>query len=128
MAHAVTPRRVAVACARACDEKKATEIVVLHVEKLTSVARYFVICTTRHPRQARAVAEAAADTARALGEREHGREGLAEGEWAVVDFVDVVVHVFSADHRNFYDIESAWADAPKVRWQKAQRAAKLRAR
>lgn len=123
-----TPRQVAVACARACDETKATDVVVLHVEELTSVALYFVICTTRHPRQTRAVIDAAADAAAALGEKENGREGVDEGEWAVVDFVDVVVHAFSSDHRGFYDIESAWSDAPKVRWQKAPAAAKLRAR
>jgi ribosome-associated protein len=115
-------RQLALACARACDEKKATDIVVLDVQKLTFVTRYFVICTTAHPRQARAVGEAVADVARALGEPVLGREGFGDGEWVLVDLSDVVVHVFSADRRAFYDIESAWADARRVRWVSGKRA------
>ena len=111
-----TPRQVAIAVARACDEKKATDIVVLNVEKQTFMARFFVICTTRHPRQARAIADAASAAADELGERELSREGAAEGEWVLVDLIDTVVHIFSADNRAFYDLESAWADAKKVRW------------
>ena len=116
-------RQVAIACARACDEKKSTDIIVLNVEKQTFMARFFVICTTRHPRQARAVAEAASKAAKELGDREIGREGQHEGEWVLVDFADVVVHVFSADNRSFYDLESAWADAKKVRWAPAKKKA-----
>ena len=116
-----TARQLAMACARACDEKKATDIVVLNVEKQTFMTRYFVVCTTRHPRQARAVAESARAAAEDLDERELGREGASEGEWVLLDLGDVVVHVFSAEHRAFYDIESAWADARRIKWGRAKR-------
>lgn len=116
-----TARQVAIACARACDDKKATDIVLLNVEKQTFMTRYFVICTTRHPRQARAVAEEVGAVAKSLHEPELGREGQQEGEWVLVDLVDVVVHIFSADHRSFYDIESAWADGRKIQWRRTAR-------
>ena len=117
-----TARQVAIACARACDEKKATEIAVLNIEKQAFFTRFFVICTTRHPRQARAVADAASETAKALGDRELGREGIDDGQWVVVDLADVIVHIFSSDQRAFYDLESLWADAKKVRWKPAAKA------
>jgi len=115
----VTSRQLALACARACDDRKALDIVILHVEKLTFVTYYFVICTAKHPRQARAVAEGAAEALAAAGQRELGREGQEDGEWVLSDFGDVVLHVFSAEHRRFYDIETAWAEGKRVTWKPA---------
>jgi ribosome-associated protein len=112
-----TTRQLAVACARACEEKKAGGIVVLDVRKLTFISDYFVVCSAANERQAKAITESCKAAMKAEGIREHGLEGQNEGRWLLQDFVDVVVHVFHEAHREFYDLEGLWADAPRVRWK-----------
>ena len=114
-----TARQVALACARACEEKKAVEILVMNVSKQTFMTEYFVICTARHPRQARAIADSARRAAEDLGQRELGREGVREGAWVLTDYGDVVLHIFSEEMREFYELESIWADARKLDWKRA---------
>jgi ribosome-associated protein len=120
-ARRASARTVAVAIARACAEKKAENITVLHVGRITFIADYFVIATVASERQARAVANAAEEAARARGARLLGREGDATSAWTVRDFGDVVLHVMTAQARAYYDLEGAWADARRVRWEAGQK-------
>jgi ribosome-associated protein len=114
---APTTRQLAVDCAKACDEKKAADIVVLDVRKQTIIADYFVICSATNERQARAISDALREAMRERGLRELGLEGVSDGKWVLQDFADVVVHIFHESQRAFYDLEGLWADAKKVRWQ-----------
>jgi ribosome-associated protein len=116
-----TPRQLALIAAEICDDKKAKDIVILDVRKITSISDYFIICSTSNERQARAIAEELRLKMRELGKAEMGVEGMQDGRWVLQDFADIVLHVFHESQREFYDIEGLWADAKRVRWKKAGR-------
>ena len=115
-------RQLAVACAKICDDKKAENIVILDVRKLTFITDYFIICSTDNERQSHAIAEEISVSLKKEGIRPVGNQGPErDGVWVLQDFGDVVVHVFLRDQRDFYDLESLWADAPEVKWKRAPR-------
>lgn len=116
-----TPRQLALIAAETCDEKKAKDIVVLDVRKITSISDYFIICSTSNERQARAIAEDLRLKMRDLGKREMGVEGMQDGRWVLQDFADIVLHIFHESQREFYDIEGLWADAKRVLWKKPRK-------
>ncbi len=118
----VTSRQLAVACARIADDKKASDIVILDLRKLNGITDYFVICSALNDRQSRAIAEEVAFEMKHKGLRAYGIEGHRGAPWILEDFGDFVLHVFRENHRKFYDLESLWADAPRIDWEK--RAAK----
>ncbi len=100
--------------ARAAAEKKATDIVALDVAKLLVVTDYFIICTGNTDRQVRTIAEEVEITLKRAGFPAIGVEGEAEGKWVLIDFADVVVHVFQPEERDFYRLEKLWSDAPRL--------------
>ena len=114
----ITPRQLALLAAEVCDEKKAKEIIVLDVRKITSISDYFIVCSTSNERQARAIAEGMRMRMKELGRREMGVEGIEDARWVLQDFGDIVLHIFHESQREFYDIEGLWADAKQVRWKK----------
>jgi ribosome-associated protein len=118
---AITPRQLALLAAETCDEKKAKDIVVLDVRKITSISDYFIVCSTSNERQARAIAESMRMKLKEMGRREMGVEGMEDGRWVLQDFGDIVLHIFHESQREFYDIEGLWADAKKVRWKKTSK-------
>lgn len=101
-------------CARAALEKKAYDLVVLEVGKLTTVADYFIVCSGRSDTQVQAIVQGIDDHLRAQGVRPIAVEGVEHGQWALMDYGDVVVHVFYVPVREFYDLERLWARAPRV--------------
>ena len=107
-------RDVALAAARAAAQKQAEDILVLDVSKIIVITDYFVICTAGTNRQIRTVIDAVEDGARALGVKPVRREGEAEAGWWLLDFVDVVVHVFGTQERDYYQLERLWSDAPRL--------------
>jgi ribosome-associated protein len=110
-------RAVAVAAGRAAADKQATDIVVLDVSKVIVITDYFVICSASTQRQVKTVIEAVEQSVRELGARPIRREGEVGAGWWLLDYVDVVVHVFGTEEREYYDLERLWRDAPKVDWQ-----------
>ena len=115
---ALTAQDLAIAAARLCDEHKAEDIAILDIRGIAQFADYFVLCTGLSSRQLKAIAEAVR-----LGLREHGVEKLGrEGEpargWILLDYVDVLVHIFNAESRAFYQLELLWGDAPKLEWNR----------
>jgi ribosome-associated protein len=114
---AITPRQLALLAAETCDEKKAKDIVVLDVRKITSISDYFIVCSTSNERQARAIAESMRMKLKEMGRREMGVEGMEDGRWVLQDFGDIVLHIFHESQREFYDNEGLWADAKQVRWK-----------
>lgn len=108
-------RDIAVAAAEAASDKKAEDIVAIDVAALIVVTDYFVICTGRTGRQVKTIAEEVEEQLRErLGIKPIGREGVEEGRWILLDFVDVVVHVFQPAERDFYRLEKLWGDAPRL--------------
>jgi ribosome-associated protein len=115
-------RAVAIAAARAAADKQSEDIVVLDVRDLIVITDYFVICSAATKRQLRTVIEAIEDTVRSLGEKPTRREGEPEGGWWLIDYVDVVVHVFGEEERAYYDLERLWRDAPHLEWERPEAA------
>ncbi len=103
-----------VAAVRALDKKKGCNIQVLHTGKLTTLADYFVLCTGRSTTQVKALTDECELAVEQAGGELHHREGFRDGGWILLDFSDVVVHVFLEQERNFYDLERLWADAELV--------------
>jgi ribosome-associated protein len=107
-------RELALACARAALEKKASDVVLLDVRELTSLADQFMICSGRSDTQVRAIAEAVEEAMRERDRRPLAVEGLRHGQWVLIDYGDVVVHVFYGPVRDFYDLERLWSRAPRA--------------
>jgi ribosome-associated protein len=105
---------VALAAARAAAEKQGERIVVLDVRELIVITDYFVIVSAGSERQARTIVEEVERSLRDLGVKPLRREGESEGIWVLLDYVDVVVHVFREAERDFYDLERLWGDAPTI--------------
>jgi ribosome-associated protein len=94
-------------------EKKAEDIQVLQIAELSSVADTFILCTSGSNVQSKAIADHVVDTVkRNLGERTFGREGMEAHNWVVLDYFDVVVHIFIPEARAYYGLERMWRDAP----------------
>jgi ribosome-associated protein len=109
-------KALAVACARAADEKVAESIVILEVAGLTPIADYLVIATAESNPHMKAVADAMEEAVRAAGGSRHHREGDQDSPWLLIDFHDIIAHVFNGAARRFYDLERLWDDAPRVEW------------
>ena len=109
---------LAVLAARIADDRKATDIVVLDVGDVLAITGYFVICSASNPRLVRSVAdEIEGAVKQRLGRPPLRHEGRDEQQWILIDYGDVVVHVFHDDQREFYEIERLYLDVPKVEWQ-----------
>jgi ribosome-associated protein len=100
--------------AEAALSKKAENVVILDVRGLTTYADYFVIATGTSDRQVSAIADAIDEEMKKAGHDPIGVEGYTKGHWVLLDFGDVVAHVFYEEARMFYDIEGLWADARKI--------------
>lgn len=109
-------KRLAQLCREFADNKKAEDIVVLDVRKLSSVTDFFVIASGTSEPHLRAILDEITDRLREdHGVRPRAVDGTVHGAWVVLDFFDVIVHLMRADMRERYDLESLWGDAPRVR-------------
>ena len=115
---------VAIAAARASSDKQADDVVILDVHELIVITDFFVICSAGNRRQIKTVIENVEDRLRRrLGVRPVRREGEADAGWWLLDYIDVVVHVFGTEERSYYDLERLWRDAPRLGWDEGSEAA-----
>ena len=91
---------------------------ILELVDRSPVAKHFVIATGTSTQQIRSVGQELQTLGRQKDSPPLGRDGFQQGRWVVVDFVDVVVHIFDEEFRRFYDLELLWGDAPKLDWQR----------
>ena len=98
--------------ARAAIEKKAIDLVVLDVQGLSSVADYFLVCSGRSTPHIKSISDAIRDELKEEGSRPLHAEGQAESGWLLLDYGDVLMHVFLEDTRAYYALERLWGDAP----------------
>jgi len=101
-------------CLRAAIEKKALDPVLLEMRGISSVTDYFLICTGKSDRQVQAIARSIEETLEKRGIRPLGQEGATHGKWILMDYNDVVVHIFLEPIRTFYDLEGIWGDATRI--------------
>jgi ribosome-associated protein len=104
----------ALAAAKLADERRCSSIVVLNLKGISPVTDYFVIATGTSDRQMRTVADEITEAAKERGQSLFGRAGYEQGRWILLDFVDVVVHIFDSEYRDYYDLELLWGDAKKL--------------
>jgi ribosome-associated protein len=104
-------------CVKAAIEKKAIDPVLLEMKEIASIADYFFICSGKSDRQVQAIAQAIEKNLKKRGVHPLGQEGTLEGKWILMDYEDVVIHVFLEPVRAFYDLEGLWIDAPRIDFQ-----------
>ena len=105
---------VALEVTKALDAKKGMNIKLLKIDKVSSLADYFLICTGTSNTHVKTLCDYAEYTMEQLGEPMLGREGHRGNAWELLDFGSIVVHVFTEEARKFYDLERLWADAEAV--------------
>jgi ribosome-associated protein len=115
------------AVAMAGSDKKALDTVLIKMKRVSSVCDYFVIASGSSTTQVRAIADHISRKLRENGERLRHIEGEREASWILMDFGDVVAHVFLEETRRFYDLERLWGDAPIERFEEKPKAARKRA-
>ncbi len=109
---------VAIVAARAADDKQGSSILVLNVGDVLAITEMFVVVSASNSRQLRTIANEVTAKIREESDRPLLRsEGMAEQQWVLLDYGDVVVHIFSEDIREFYEIERLYQDVPVVDWQ-----------
>ena len=94
------------------EEKKAEDLVTLNISKLTSLSDYFVICSAKNLIQVKAIADNIKDN---ITEKPFRTEGYQNANWIIIDYVDIVVHIFFEETREYYDLERLWFDAKTVK-------------
>lgn len=107
-------RELAEIAVKALDSKKGKEIRLIRIDKITTLAEYFVICTGTSNTQINALCDAVENELTEKGEEPLHREGYRGGTWVLLDYGCVVVHVFNDEARKFYSLEHLWADGEEV--------------
>jgi ribosome-associated protein len=115
------PRDLAIVAARAAASKQGQAIVVLDVHELIPITDFFVIASGASERQITTIAEEVSRVMKGRNLTSVRREGEAGARWVLLDFGDVVVHVFHEEEREFYRLENLWRDAPVVQWESEAR-------
>jgi len=111
----VTARQFALMAAKIAAENRCTDLVIMDLKGLSNTTDYFVIATGTSNRQMRTVADEISRSAKQVGNQRFGLAGYEQARWVVLDFIDVVVHVFDQEYRNYYDLEMLWGDAKRVK-------------
>ena len=116
----ITPEKLATICAELASNKKAENIVVLDLRGISTFTDFFVICSGTSEPQLKAIANELETRLREdHSVRPVAVDGFPASQWMVLDFLQVVVHIFHQDKRAFYSLEDLWGDAPQTPWQTA---------
>jgi len=113
----LTPRQIALKCARIANRMKAENITVLNVKRIFDLADYFVITSATSRLHARSIAREIEAELDRIGVSPLGVEGFESASWILLDYTDVVVHIFLEEMREFYDLEVLWGDARRIKWR-----------
>jgi ribosome-associated protein len=110
----VTARSFAIASAKLAKERRCSNVVVFDLKGRSPVTDYFVIATGTSNRQMKTVADEITEIGKTSGFSLYGRAGYEQAKWILLDFVDLVVHIFDEEYRDYYDLELLWGDAKKM--------------
>ena len=109
-----SPKEVAIIAAKALDEKKGHDFKLLRIDRVSSLADHFLICTGTSNTHVKTLCDYAEYTLEQLGEKMLGREGHRGNAWELLDYGTIVIHVFTEEARVFYSLERLWADAETI--------------
>jgi len=115
-------RQLAIEIARIAHDLKSEDVVALELAGVSPVTDFTVICTGTSTRQIRGVADRVLEYGRKIGERPFGVGGYESATWIVIDYIDVVLHIFGKPYRSYYDLELLWGDAPRIEWARSESA------
>ena len=101
-------------CLQIIRERKAVDPILIEVTKLTSFADYFLIASGSSSRQVQSISRYLVQRMREEGFKTYGVEGEQEGQWVLMDYGDVIIHIFYQPIREFYDLEGLWIEAPRI--------------
>ena len=105
----------ALLCLRIIQERKAIDPVLFDVRELTSITDYFIVTSGSSSRQVQTIAKHVSKRMKEEGFKVYGSEGEQQGQWVLIDYNDVVIHIFYQPFREFYDLEGLWVEAPRVK-------------
>ena len=108
------PKEKVSCCIQAALDKKAEDLVILKVTKLSSFTDFFLICHGQSTRQVRGIARYIEEKVGEAGFEPLGVEGYREGRWVLIDYNEIIVHIFQKSTREFYDLERLWIEAPRI--------------
>ena len=109
----------AVEVARVANEHNAEDVTVMDLRGLSPVTDFFVICSGTSDRHLRTICDMVKEYARRIHEPVYHVSGYTNATWILLDFVDVLVHIFMPEHREYYDLELLWGDAPRIEWARS---------
>ena len=109
-----TDKDFALKSAKIALDRRCTDVSILDLRRKSPATNYFVIATGTSGRQARTVADEICQCAKECGFQRFGQAGYESGKWILIDFIDVVVHIFDSEHRDYYNLEMLWGDAKKL--------------
>jgi ribosome-associated protein len=107
-------RAFALQAAKVAQSRRCSDVLVLDLRGKSPATDYFVIATGTSERQMRAVADEICETAREVRFQRLGRAGYQQARWILLDFIDVIVHIFDSEYRDYYGLELLWGDAKKL--------------
>ena len=110
----MTPKEVAAVAAKALDDRKGVDIRLLEITDVTTLADYFLLCTGTSSTHVKSLCDSVEEALDQAGEPALRREGHRSGTWVLLDYGCLVVHVFTEETRQFYDLERLWNDAKRV--------------
>ena len=110
-------RQAAIDAALALDKKFGKGIVILDIGGISSIADYFIITEAGNPNQVSAMTDGVEEVMEKHGVRLRHIEGMQRADWVLMDFGDIIVHIFNEESRAFYDLERTWSDAKEVSWR-----------
>ena len=116
---AVSGQQFAKEVARLAHDNRAEDVVVLDLRGLSSVTDFFVIGTGTSDRQMRAIIDRIEEYGKRVGQTRFGLSGYDNATWVLADYIDVVIHLFDAQRRQYYDLELLWGDAPRIDWRQS---------
>jgi ribosome-associated protein len=107
-------KELAILAAQAMNRRKGSKIAVLKLEDLSTLTDYFVVATGNSRTQTQAMADSVEEELEKAGVRLNRIEGMQEGRWILLDYNQIIIHIFQEDERSFYNLERLWADAPAL--------------
>ena len=110
----MTTKDLVILAARAAGDKKASDILILEISKLLAITDYFLICSGATDRQTKAIAEEVRKKLKDAGRRPARSAGEELGDWILLDYNDFIVHIFTDEMREYYQLERLWKDAPQL--------------
>ena len=115
-------RQFAIELSRIAHDHKSEDVVALDLRGISPVTDFTVVCTGRSVRQMRALCDHVTEYGKKVGQQPFGICGKDSEAWLVIDYVDVVMHIFAKPYREYYDLELLWGDAPRLDWSRSETA------